>query len=260
MNVSILERRNARNQRPVTAVAVDPRIAARRDSVRNERLRRWRRLGAVVLGIVLLGASLWLLSRTALFDVDEFAVTGTTRLGADEVIEASGLRVGDPLVSVDAGAVARRIEQQPWIESASVGRSLDGTIAISIVERVAVGWIDDGSGERVLLDITGVRLGPLGADDGVLPLIDGVDEDSLRLAAALPPGVRSRTISVGASDGRLRLQLRPQGTVEFGPPTDLPAKVAALVTVMGQVDQRDLCTIRVITPDTPVVTRTPICG
>jgi hypothetical protein len=64
----------------------------------------------------------------------------------------------------------------------------------------------------------------------------------------------------GDAEGRLQLVLRPAGTVEFGPATALPEKVAALVTVMGQVDQRDLCTIRVITPDTPVVTRTPICG
>ena len=68
------------------------------------------------------------------------------------------------------------------------------------------------------------------------------------------------TTVVGTDDGRLQLLLRPQGTVEFGPATALPEKVAALVTVMGQVDQRDLCSIRVITPDTPVVTRTPICG
>ena len=43
----------------------------------------------------------------------------------------------------------------------------------------------------------------------------------------------------------------------MGPPTDLPAKVDSLRTVMGQVDQRDLATVNVVNPSTPVVVRTP---
>jgi cell division protein FtsQ len=260
MNVSILERRNERRSRPNEIAQVEPRIAARRQSIRNERLRRWRRAGAVVLGLVLLGGSMWFLSRTALFDIDQLRVTGVSRLGVDEVLASSGLQPGDPLISIDSDAVSRRLEQQPWILSASVSQSIDGNVTIAVVERVAVGWTDDDSGASTLLDVTGVPLGPPGPGDVSLPRIDGVSEDTLALAAILPPGVRSRSASVVGTDGRLQLRLRPQGTVEFGPPTDLDAKVAALVTVMGQVDQRDLCTIRVITPDTPVVTRTPICG
>ena len=91
------------------------------------------------------------------------------------------------------------------------------------------------------------------AEDGYA----GID-DALRLAALLTPGMRSRvaTITVGA-DGSLTLGLRPQGIVVIGAPTDLAAKVTSLRTVMAQVDQRDLASINVVNPGTPVVVRTP---
>ncbi len=259
MNVSILDRRSTRGSQDPTA-GVDPRIAARRASVRDERRRRWQRVAIVVLAIAAAGGLLWFLSRTALFDIDQIRVTGASRLQVDEVIAVSGVAVGDPLISVDTGSVAHRLEQQPWIRTARVGRDINGVVSIAIVERVAVGWIDAGEGNRTVIDATGVELGPAGPADAALPQVIGIGEGSLELASILPPGVRSRTLSVEAIDDLLRLHLRPRGTVEFGPATDLQAKVAALVTVMGQVDQQDLCTIRVITPDTPVVTRTPICG
>ncbi len=258
MNITILERRNARNAG--NDVDVDPRIAARRASVRDARLRRWRRLGLGVLAVAVAIAGAWLLSRTPLFDVDRIRVEGASALGVDDVVAASGVRIGEPLLSVDTGAAARRLEQQPQILSAKVTRDINGLVSIHVVERVAVGWTDAGEGVRMLVDVTGAELGEAGPDDPSLPQVIGTDAGPLELASILPPGVRSRTLSVEAVDGLLRLHLRPAGTVEFGPPTALPAKVAALVTVMGQVDQRDLCTIRVITPDTPVVTRTPICG
>jgi len=259
MNVSLLDRRGGRGTHAAVD-GVDPRIAARRASVREERRRRWRRAAVAVLIVGVAGVSLWFLSRTPLFDIDQIRVAGTAHLQADDVRAASGLTVGDPLVSVDAGAVASRLEQQPWIRTAKVGRDINGVVSITIVERIAIAWIDGGLDGRTLVDDSGAKLGLVGPDDAVLPQVVGMGEGSLELASILPPGVRSRTVSVEEADDVLRLQLRPQGTVEFGPATDLMAKVASLVTVMGQVDQQDLCTIRVITPDTPVVTRTPICG
>jgi cell division protein FtsQ len=259
MNVSLLDRRSGRGAQNA-ADGVDPRIAARRASVREERRRRWRRVAAAILTVGVAGALLWFVSRSPLFDIDQIRVVGTARSQVDGVLTTSGLSVGDPLISVDTGAVARRLEQQPWVRTAKVGRDINGVVSITIVERIAIAWIDDGFGGRTLVDAAGVELGPVAPEDASLPQVVGLGEGSLELASILPPGVRSRTTLVEQTDDVLRLRLRPQGTVEFGPATDLSAKVASLVTVMGQVDQQDLCTIRVINPDTPVVTRTPICG
>jgi hypothetical protein len=70
--------------------------------------------------------------------------------------------------------------------------------------------------------------------------------------------MRTRVASISTGpDGSLTLALVPQGTVVLGPPNDLAAKVEALRIVMAQVDQRDLASINVVNPSTPVVVRTP---
>lgn len=256
MTMRLLERTGPRRG---DATEVDPRIAARRDSVRSERNRRRLRILGVLGVLAALLAGAWALSRTALFDVDRITVVGAGRLGIDEVVAAAGVAPGEPLLGVDTGAISRRLRSEPWIASARVSRTWQGDVTIAIVERVPVGTVLDADGQPQLVDVSGTILGPSAAEG--LPRISGVSEGSLTLASLLPPGVRSRVETVESDDtGALRLRLRPQGTVEFGPASALVEKVAALTTVMGQVDQRDLCTIRVITPDTPVVTRTPICG
>jgi len=165
------------------------------------------------------------------------------------------------LLGIDTAAVAGQLGQQPWIRSVDVERSWGGDITIVVIERVPVGVVVAEDGAVELIDATGALLDAVTELDGALPRISNITDGTLELAGLLPPGVRSRVTEVrGDAEGRLQLTLRPAGTVEFGPASALPEKVAALVTVMGQVDQRDLCTIRVITPDTPVVTRTPICG
>jgi cell division protein FtsQ len=258
MTTRLLERRNSRQN---DEVPVDPRIAARRESVRLDRSRRRNRVLAAVAALLAVVGVLWLISRTAMLDVDQIQVSGASRLQIDEVVAASGLSVGQPLLGLDTGAAADRLEQQPWIRSALVERSWNGDIAITIVERLPVGVVLTEEGNAQLVDETGALLGEVSEGDGALPRIANLTEGTLELASLLPAGVRSRVIEVRSDEeSRLLLSLRPAGTVEFGPADALPEKVAALVTVMGQVDQRDLCTIRVITPDTPVVTRTPICG
>lgn len=255
-------------QRP-DATEVDPRIAARRQAVdadrRRVRLRRWAVVGAVVA--LLVGA--WYLTRTPLLDVDRIEVEGAVQTPVEEILGLAGVHPGDALLELDLRAAAERVRTLPWIDSAVVERNWDGRVVIVVTERQMVAIVDDESGIGQLVDASGRVL----AADGTMDMIDtrilgavaggpgstveGID-GALRLAALLTPGMRSRvaTIAVGA-DGALTLGLRPQGSVVIGPPTDLAAKVASLRTVMAQVDQRDLASINVVNPSTPVVVRTP---
>lgn len=255
-------------ERPATT-EMDPRIAARRRAVdadrRRIRLRRWAVVGALVA--LLVGA--WYLTRTPLLDVDRIEVEGAVQTPVDDIVVASGIRPGDALLELDLRAAAERMRALPWIDSAVVERKWDGRVDLVVTERQMVAIVDDESGVGQLVDASGRVL----ATDGTMDMIDtkilgavaggpgsmveGID-GALRLAALLTPGMRSRiaTISIGA-DGALTLGLRPQGSVVVGPPTDLAAKVASLRTVMAQVDQRDLASINVVNPTTPVVVRTP---
>jgi cell division protein FtsQ len=250
-------------------VDVDPRIAARRRSVETERRRRrGRRLLAVAVVVLVVGGG-WFLTRTGLLDVDSMKVDGATHESDEDVIAASGLRIGDQLVDIDGGAVARKVESLPWVDRAKVDTALDGVVTISVTERVPVATVTDADGARHLLDASGRLLGPAVGDTAGLTSLEGVTtgepgatvqgaEGALQAIAALGPGVRSRVTAVGvAPDGTLVLKLNPQGVVLLGPPTDLATKATALTTTMGQVEQRRLLSIDVRDPGNPVVVRTP---
>ena len=251
------------------AEAIDPRIAARRDAVTQEKRRRRSRIWiavAIVVGVLALG---WYLTRTGLLDVDDIEVRGTNITTAQEITDASGIRLGMPLLEVDTSAAAGRIRDLPWVATAIVDRGWDGHVLITITERVQLAVVRNEAGEPMLVDGDGRVLDVDGPWDGVDTLIEGVVagepgtivEDAgsaLEVARLLGAGVRSRVSSiVTMPDGNLELHLRPQGVVLLGPPTELEAKLASLQIVMGQVDQRDLAIINVVNPETPVVVRTP---
>lgn len=248
---------------------IDPRIAARRDAVEFEKRRRRGRwwLAASIVVAALVGA--WFLTRTPLLDVDRIDVQGATVTTAEEIIEVSGLRTGAPLLEVDAGGAAARVRQLPFIETASVERQLDGLVIITVTERVPVALAIDADGVAMLVDRSGKVIAPHVAGDGIEIVLAGVEagpvgsviegsSGALDVASLLTPGMRSRVVSIAtAPDGSLSLALRPQGIVVMGPPSDLADKVDSLRIVMGQVDQRDLASINVVNPSTPVVVRTP---
>lgn len=264
---STLVRRSRRDRE--AADAIDPRIAARRDEVAADRRRkRSRRLLAVlvVIGLVVFA---WFLTRTALLDVDRIEVHGTVQTSTEAIVDASGIRPGEPLLEVDTAASAARVRSLPWIDTASVNRDWNGLITITVTERTMVAVVSDGAGGGVLVDPSGrvlaadgtmdmidtVIVGPVAGEPGTT--VGGVDA-ALEAASLLTPGMRTRIATIStAADGSLTLGLRPQGVVVLGPPTDLPAKIAALRTVMAQVDQHDIAAINVVNPSTPVVVRTP---
>jgi cell division protein FtsQ len=255
--------------RSAAEVEIDPRIAARRDAVKSEKRRRRGRwwLVAAIVAAVLVGA--WFLTRTSLLDVDRIKVDGATVTPAEDIIAASGIHPGEALLEVDAAASASHIRQLPYIASAAIVRNWNGLIAITVTERVPVALAASADGVAMLIDGSGRVIGPHVAGDGVETVLIGVEAGSpgtsvlgvpgaLDVASLLTPGMRARVAGIAtAPDGSLNLALIPQGIVIMGPPTDLRAKVDSLRIVMGQVDQRDLASINVVNPTTPVVVRTP---
>ena len=221
--------------------------------------------------VVLVVGGGWFVTRTSLLDVDSLKVQGAGHESDAEVIEASGLRLGDQLLDIDKGSVEAKVEQLPWVDTASVQTSLDGVVTVTVTERVPVATIGDPMGGRHLVDASGRLLGPADGDttglislegDGVTPGAPGETIDradgALRAVDALGPGARSRVEAVVVGpDGALALRLNPQGVVLLGPPTDLATKADSLTTTLAWVDQSDLVSISLLDPMNPVVSRTP---
>jgi cell division protein FtsQ len=253
-----------------TLLAVDPRIAERRRGVAAALRRRRRRRTFVVGGVALAVLVLWGLSRTPLLDVDSVRVTGVANTSADDVLTASGIRPGDQLIDIDVDGAANAVESLPWIAHAEVHRSITGSVQIEVSERTPAAVAHDEAGAPVLVDGDGrvlalaedpaVVAGMAVLHDVVAPAPGGslgeTAVPALDLLAALSPGLEARVSGVAvAADGRLSLTLRPQGTVLLGAPTDLDRKLAALVTVLSQVDQDQLGEINLTVPGLPAVRR-----
>ena len=272
-NRSSVEPRDRDDPDPDGAVvAVDPRIAARRDDVAHARRTRLQRRAVAVAIVVGLLAGLALLTRSAALDVDRVAVTGTVRTDPAAIAAASGIAPGTPLLGLDLDQALARVQAEPWVRSATIDRTWSGVVSISIVEREPVATINAGAGGWLQVDAER-RVVAATPDPPALPIIDGVGvasvggelapdaQAAIDVARALTPGLRTRVAVVDGSDPRaIELTLQPTGTVHFGPATALDERIRSLQTVFAQVDLLCLDTIDLQVPDTAVLTRVPACA
>ncbi|MFF0966647.1 cell division protein FtsQ/DivIB [Streptomyces sp. NPDC003703] len=126
-------------------------------------VRRLRRLPlrtlvlAAVAVLLLGGGTLWVLYGSSWTRVERVSVSGTRVLTAAQVRSAAAVPVGDPLVSVDTGAVVARLRHRlPRIESVAVVRSWPHGIELKVVERTAV-MVEEKGGKFIEVDAAGVR-------------------------------------------------------------------------------------------------------
>src|SRR5262249_33872261 len=132
---------------------------------------------------------------------------------------------------VSGAAVARRLEANPWIESAVVVRRLPGEVDIAIRERTAVARVPQTGGRFQLVAEDGAVLGTHGPSANGVPILRvaspaGVAAPAATLSgmkaalatvAALPTSVRGQvTTATERPDGSVILRLDRGATVEFG--------------------------------------------
>ena len=237
----------------MTAVTVDPRLRARRVAVKREEGRRRLRHLLIVLGAVASVGLLYGALRSPLLDVDGVTYRGLEHTSLDAVIAASGVHQGASLVGLDPGAVERRIEAVPWVETATVDRSWTGEVSIDITERVAVAavmreqdmWVlVDGAG-RVLTDSV-TQLPDLPKLSGVVAAGEpgsflSIDAAApLRIAELLPSRLDHRVDGIYRDRlGDLWISMRTADRVLFGTDDNLALKVVAMVTVLEELDARE---------------------
>ena len=259
---------------PPPAVAIDPRIRARRIEVqRDAGRRRLRRL--VDVGLVLAVAACFVGAlKTPLLQVRTIRVTGAAETPAAQVVEHSGIRKGQPLVDLHLRSAAAAVAALPWVGRVQLQRSMGGSVAIRVTERTPAAVV--GEGDRALVvDAEGrvlartsdvptvaaalVRVAGLPA--GLTPgaFLPGHPQDALalaqRLAAAVPGAIAE--VSVGKE---LVATLAQGGQVTFGDPTHLAAQLRSLQTVLDEVDLRCLDVLDLRVPASPVLTRRQACS
>ncbi len=253
---------------PDLRVPIDPRIRRRRIEVRRSEGRRRLRLILIGLTIAAVTAGVWFGVRSPLLDVDRLKVVGADRTTAEAVVAAAGVERGRPMVDVEVEAVARAVENLPWVHTASARRLWPATVEVTVTERRPVAVTSADGESWAVLDASGRVLerrsnrppelmllegtGPAPEPGETLVAADGL----LDVFAAMSPELAARTAAIAAVDGgQVELRLNPRGTVRLGPPHQLDAKVEAAETMLASVDLRNLAILDVRLPSSPVLTR-----
>ena len=266
-------------------VAVDPRMRSRRIRVRRSEGRR--RLRRITLGLAAAAAlvAVAVATQTSALDVDHVRVTGVDGGRAGEVEEAAGVVHDQPLVSLDAGAVARRVEDLPWVASAQVSRSWPATVRIDVSPRRPVAKVQVTDDRVALVDAEGVVVsietvpavgegesagGPAGAEPGAPLVLTGIEgpiaegrslDEGARDAIAVASAVTERLPDTVASvSTALDAELVQGGVVRFGSTEDLAEKVTAVKTVLSEVDTTCMAVLDVRVPGSPALTRNQGCS
>ena len=255
--------------RPRPGARIDPRLRQRRNDVLRREGRRRLRNFAAAFAVVAVAAGAVLATRSPLFDVDYVDVRGAEHTPRLELLRATGLDRHPLLIDLSTAEVARRAERLPWVAEARAAKEWPGTVRLDVVERTASAALPGENGQWVLVDADGRVLEVVAQRPDGMPAISGLPPAgapgssvgigaaaALRVAEALPDGVRPRVGEVVAVEGgEVELRLLPTGIVRLGPPDQLRAKMEALATMVAKVDLRRLQVLDVRVPSAPVLTR-----
>jgi cell division protein FtsQ len=159
---------------------------------------RWRAAFFALAGVAIVGGAGWALLGNRVFVVRSVTVTGTHLLAPAQVIAAADVSLGTPLLSVDTGAVTRRVEAIGDVASATVTEDWPDHLAITVTERVPAVAVRMADGEYDLVDPTGVVVRHTKAKPAGLPL----------LATSLPGSALRGNAEVTAAAGVLA-ELQP---------------------------------------------------
>jgi cell division protein FtsQ len=212
----------------------------------------------VVLVVVL--AAVWVVAFSPLLGVRTIAVRGARGSFAAQVVKAAGIASGTPLVRLDAGSIARRVERIPAVRSAEVSTSFPSTVTITVVERRAVGFLADGN-RFVLVDSSGVQYRSVAKRPVHLPRLvlpagatSATTAAVAAVAADLPARLLPRIASVQALDPRaITLLMRGDLVVHWGSAAASAAKARILPVLLHQVYLHGGTQIDVSDPNQPFV-------
>lgn len=227
---------------------IDPRIRARRISVRRAEGRRRLLWVGIAAGIVLLAVGAIAVFASTIFDVRTVNVQGATYTDQDVLDSVIADLHGKPILLVDTKKAERALEAVPWVERAQVTTDFPHTVLIDIRERHAVASFQGGDGRFRVIDVDGRVLDILTNQPSAYLLITGANPDTDRgqfagdiyaaaanLVQSLPEEVRAITQSVGVdAQGNLTMQLTGAAkgtsvTVRLGDAKQLDEKLARLL-------------------------------
>ena len=251
--------------------SIDPRIRARRISVRRAEGRRRLIWVGIGIAVVLIAIGAIAVFASSVFDVREVDVQGAVYTDPDVLDSVIADLRGEPVLLVDTKAAEERLEAVPWVESARVSTDFPHRVLIDIRERRPVATFQGGDGQYRIIDSQGRVLDVIAGQPADYLLITGDHPDTERgqfagapyaavaeLVVSLPPEIADITSTVGVdpATGTLTMVLASDAeggvSVRLGDSQNLDEKLARLLKqVRSGLD--GVCQLDVSTSDAGVV-------
>jgi len=217
---------------------VRERVAERTKAERRSGM--WRTARNIVLAAIPVGAAA-VVFFTPVFAVraGEVAVSGIGGvLTGQEVAAVLDEAVGTPLVRLNTGALAERLEELPAVKSAMIGRKWPTGLSVEIEVRVPVAVVRDEP-SWALLDAEGVKIAKVAVVPADLPQV-AVPAGAPRTLRAvlevletLPGDLRARIADVGGeTEDSVHFTLETGEKVVWGDSSQPAVKAAALAALL----------------------------
>lgn len=234
----------------------DVRRAQRDERARAMRSRYRRYVLRIALAIVAVLALIFggiALYRSDLFAVTTVNVNGVSHMTSAEITELAAVGDDSTLLRLDVDGIVGRLQESPWIQSASIRREFPDTIEIDVVERTpgAVvqvndksSWVissdgtwlsaatnEDKKNQMNIIDVSGSLAAPMSGtacDDagitGALEIINSLSDD-----------LKSQVASISAESSiKTTLNLENGVEVAFGDSSDIQLKESVITELLDK--------------------------
>jgi cell division protein FtsQ len=223
----------------------------------RRRSSRWKVLFVGLLVVGVLGTAAWVLLGSRLLVARHIDVVGARLVPRDRVLAVARVRLGEPLIRLDTGAVRDRVEAVQEVETARVERHWPATVRIVVRERTPIAAVQRDN-RFLQIDRYGVTVLTSAARPRGLPSLTVADpaqsDPTLRAGLAvirvLPSWISSRVASVEArSPEAVSLRLDEGITIVWGAPERTPDKLRLLRGLLSTTQRRGTKTIDVSSPE-----------
>ena len=228
-----------------------------RERTRARRILLARRIALTLVTLALAAGGVWVAFFSPVFAFSSSAVVVSgedgTLVTADSVRSSIASFEGVPLTRLNTQAVARAVESNVAVRSASVSRRWPTSLRVSVTMRTGMA-VEAASGGYWLVDDQGVAFQQV-PSAGEYPLAT-LPEDRATGAAdiasalgALDEATRAQVASVTSTGTQVNFTLRGGQTVKWGTRADAPQKARVLATLLANVQAS---TYDVSSPNHPV--------
>lgn len=233
--------------------AGDIRAEQRAKRQRTQYLKYIARIAIAILVVLVIIFGSIFIYRSDLFHVNNVQVNGSTHLTSQEIANIAAVSDDSTLLRLDSAGIKERLEDNAWVQSASVHRVFPDTIIIDIEEREpgAVAKINDKSNWVISTDGTWLSAATTDDWENAMNIVDvspsmtapisgsactdGGILNALEILNSVSDDLRSRIVSISAESSiKTSLNLEDGVTVAFGDSSDIEVKEAVINSLLDE--------------------------